>query len=359
MHKKEQKLDIFLLVTAVLLTIFGLLAIYNASVVIAERDFADTYHYIRDQAMWAAVGLVLLFVVSRIDYHIWQKLALPLLLATVVLLLAVFIPGAGIKTLGAARWVNFGFFIVQPAEAAKLALVIYLASWFSAKEKGRFFAFILLVGVLIGLVLAQPDMGTSVVLGSSAVVLYFLSGAPLSQFLLLIPASVALFIALITIAPYRLNRVLTLFDPQHDPLGASYHVQQALLALGSGGLTGVGFGKSLQKYAYLPESTTDSIFAIVAEEFGFIGATLIICAFLFLILRGFMIARRAQDTFGKLLGFGLTSFLAIQIIINLGAQVALLPFTGIPLPFISYGGSSLIISMVSVGILLNISKRGR
>lgn len=357
--KKKGKIDMWLLAITIFLTLFGLLMIYNASVVIAERDFADKYRYVRDQAIWVGLGLFLMFIVSFIEYHFWQKIALPLLLVTIALLGAVFLPGIGIKALGASRWINFGFFVVQPAELAKLSLVVYLASWFSTKEKGRLLAFILLLGLVIGAVLLEPDMGTSVVLGASAVVLYFLSGAPLYHFFLLIPASLVLFFLLIQVAPYRLNRLLTFFESGRDPLGASYHIRQTLLALGSGGLTGVGLGKSFQKYAYLPESTTDSIFAIIAEELGFLGAIVIIAIFLVLIIRGFMIAKRAPDTFGKLLAAGIVSSLAIQIIINLAAQVALLPFTGIPLPLISYGGSSLIVTLVSIGILLNISRNIR
>jgi len=351
-----KNVDLGLLVGTVVLALFGLVTIYNASVVIAERDFGDKYHYVVDQAVWVGLGLSFMFIVSLIDYHFWKKIAFPLLLITIVSLVAVFLPGIGIKVLGASRWLNFGFFVVQPAEFAKLSLIIYLSSWFSNKEKGRFVAFLSLLGLVIGLVMLEPDMGTSVVLGSLSLVLYFLSGAPLIHFILLIPGFVATLFVLIKIAPYRLNRLLTFFDSERDPLGVSYHIRQTLFALGSGGLTGVGLGRSFQKYGYLPETTTDSIFAIIAEEFGFLGAVSIIGMYLFLVMRGFMIAKGAPDNFGKLLAAGLSSFIAIQVIINLSAQVALLPFTGIPLPLISYGGSSLIVTLVSVGILLNISR---
>lgn len=356
---KSPAFDVWLLVTALFLVFFGLLTVYNASVVTAERDFGDKYHYVRDQAMWVGLGITAMLIVSFLEYHIWQKIALPFLLGTLVLLFLVFVPGIGISALGASRWINFGFFVLQPAELAKLALVVYLAAWFSAKEKGRLFAFLLLLFLVVGLVMAEPDMGTSVVLGATALVLYFLSGAPLYHFMLLVPISLVTLFALIKLAPYRISRLLTFFDSDRDPLGASYHIRQTLLALGSGGLTGVGLGKSFQKYAFLPESTTDSIFAIIAEELGFIGAVFILAAFILLIIRGFMIARGAPDIFGKLLAGGITSFLAIQVLINLGAQVVLVPFTGVPLPFISYGGSSLIVTLVSIGILINISRRSK
>lgn len=351
------KFDVWLFVVVIILVLFGLMMVYNASIVVAERDFADKYRFIADQAKFAVVGIISMIIVSFVHYHFWRKLALPLLLGMLIFLVLVFIPGLGIKALGASRWLDFHLFVVQPAEIAKLTLTIYLASWLTNKERGRFFAFVLLVGLVIGLVILEPDMGTSVVLGALAIMLYFLSGAPIYQFLLLIPASLISLFVLIKLAPYRLERVFALFNPERDPLGTSYHIRQILLALGSGGISGLGFGKSLQKYAYLPESTTDSIFAIIAEELGFIGASITVLAFLFLVWRGFMIAARAPDLFGKLLAAGITSFLAIQIIINLSAQVALLPFTGIPLPFISYGGSSLVISLISIGILLNISRK--
>ena len=348
--------DFWLLASVLFLTIFGLLLIYNASVVIAERDFADKYRYIHDQAIWAGIGICLMLLISCIEYHIWQRLALPLLVATVGLLVLVFVPGIGISALGASRWINFGFFVLQPAELAKLSLIVYLASWLSHKEKGRFLPFILLLAFFMGLVVLEPDMGTSIILGAGGVFLYFLSGAPLYHFFLLIPPAMLAIWLLIQIAPYRLARLLTFLDADRDPLGSSYHIRQTLFALGNGGLTGVGFGKSFQKYAYLPESTTDSIFAILAEELGFIGSFFVILLLFFVIFRGFTIAKNAPDTFGKLLAGGIASLFGIQIAINLAAQVALLPFTGIPLPFLSYGGSSLVVTMILFGILLNISR---
>jgi len=331
--------------------------IYNSSVVTAQRDFHDPYRYLRDQATWLLLGYSAMFIVSLIEYHFWQRVALPFLLVTLGLLLAVFLPGIGLRVLGASRWVHVGAIVIQPSELAKLSLIIYLSSWFSNKEKSRLTAFVLLIGLMMGLVLLEPDMGTSVVLGVLAVSLYFFSGSPLVHFALFIPPAIVSLFILIKIAPYRLGRLLTFFDQERDPLGSSYHIRQTLFALGNGGFTGVGLGKSFQKYAYLPESTTDSIFAIIAEEFGFLGSSVIICLLFSVVYRGFMIARRAPDTFGKLLASGIASFLAVQMMINLSAQVALLPFTGIPLPFISYGGSSLVITLVCVGILLSISRK--
>ncbi|MDE2588390.1 MAG: cell division protein FtsW, partial [Patescibacteria group bacterium] len=272
-------------------------------------------------------------------------------------LILVFIPGVGTSVLGAHRWLNFGFFVIQPAEFVKLALAIYLAAWFSSKEKGRFTAFLLLIGLVLFLVMLEPDMGTTIIILSEAMILFFLSGGNLTYFGLLTPLLLILGFILIKIEPYRAKRLETFLNPTDPNSPSSYHVRQILIALGSGGLTGVGIGNSLQKYAYLPENATDSIFAIIAEEFGLIGSTILILVFAIVAWRGISIALSAKDNFGRLLAGGITAFLVMQIVINLGAQTALFPLTGVPLPFISYGGSSLIVDLCSVGILLNISRQ--
>ena len=352
-----RKADIALLLAVIILTIFGLFMIYDASSYVAFRDFADKERYIKDQFFWAVIGFLALTFISFFDYHKLYNLALPILLGSVFLLFLVFIPGIGIKILGARRWINAGFFVLQPSEFVKLALTIYLAAWFSTKEKGRFLAFLLLIGVVIFLVMLQPDMGTAFIILGQAIVIYYLSGGSIWHILSLIPAVGLGGVLLALVEPYRAARLATFLNPQVDIEGSSYHLRQILIALGSGGLFGVGIGNSLQKYAYLPESTTDSIFAIIAEEVGFIGVLILICVILFIIYRGFYIAIRAKDKFGKLLAGGITAFISIQTIVNLGAQTALLPLTGVPLPFISYGGSALIINLFSIGILLNISKQ--
>lgn len=345
-----------MLLAVVILSLFGILMVYDSSVAIAIRDFGNQYYYVRDQLKWLVVGFAALTVFSFVDYHYWYKIALPLLLATLVLLLAVFIPGIGIRALGAHRWINFGFFVLQPAELAKLVLVIYLSAWFSVRERGRLAAFALLVAMVVGLVLLEPDLGTSVIIIAIALILYFSSGAPVVHFALIIPVLAAGMFLVTIISPYRMARLTSFLHPQQDPLGSSYHIRQALLGLGSGGWFGVGIGQSRQKYEYLPEANTDSIFAIIGEETGFVGGVAVILMFMFASWRGFRIAKRATDGFGRLLAIGVTSWISVQTIINLSAMVALLPLTGVPLPFVSYGGSSLIIMLAAVGILLNISK---
>lgn len=331
--------------------------VYDSSVAIALRDFGDQYHFVRDQVKWLILGFIAFGVFATVPYTLFKKFAVPILLGTLVLLLAVFIPGIGIRALGAHRWINFGFFVLQPAEFAKLSVIIYLSAWFSTKEKERFLAFVLFIGMIVGLVVIEPDLGTSITILLTSLAMYFLSGAPIKHFLLLLPFLGAGVAGLAIFEPYRLRRILTFLNPDLDPLGASYQIRQALLALGSGGLFGIGLGKSRQKYEYLPEANTDSILAILGEELGFLGTFAVVCLFLFLVWRCFKIARRVNDPFAKLFVMGVGSWIGIQAFVNIGSMVAIVPLTGIPLPLISYGGSSLIITLGALGIVYNISKK--
>lgn len=348
--------DRWLLLGIIVLAAIGILMVYDSSVAIAIRDFGDAYHYVRDQVKWLALGFIAFSVLSRVPYRFWRQFAVPAIVGTMVLLVAVFIPGFGVRALGAHRWLNFGVFILQPAELAKLSIILYLSAWFATKEHGRFLAFLLLTGMIVGLVILEPDLGTAMILLTTALTLYFLSGAPVSQFLLLLPVIVAGVAALAIFEPYRLQRVMTFLNPEADPLGASYQIRQILLSLGSGGFFGIGLGKSRQKYEYLPEANTDSIFAIIGEETGFVGTVIVILMFLFLLWRCFRIARRTQEPFGKLLALGVGSWIGIQTFVNIGSMVAMLPLTGVPLPLISYGGSNLVITLGALGMVYNVSK---
>lgn len=354
-----KKFDFILFSITVTLTLFGLLMIFDASSFISFRDFGNKYHYIVDQSLWMVLGFIALGFFSFFDYRKLYNLALPILLAAIGMLFLVFIPGIGISVLGAHRWINLHFGVLQPAEFVKLSLAIYLAAWFSSKEKGRFTAFLLLIAVVLFLVMAEPDMGTTIIILAEAMILYFLSGGKVWYFLGIAPVLGLLGLILVKIEPYRAARLATFLNPNQSLSGSSYHVRQILIALGSGGFLGVGLGNSLQKYAYLPENATDSIFAIIAEEVGFVGGFLFIVVCLLFLWRGIVVALRAKDMFGKLLAGGIVAFLGMQMVINLGAQTALLPLTGVPLPFISYGGSALIVDLASVGILLNISKQAK
>lgn len=357
LRKQTNKIDYLLATITLILSLFGLLMIFEASSVSAQQSFQDKYYFVKNQSIWLLFGIIAMFIAAKIDYRRYYGISIILLVFALFTLLGVFLPGIGVKVGGARRWLNFGVFKFQPAELAKLVLVIYLSAWFSFKEKGRFLPFLILLGLVLGLVVVEPDLGTAVVIGAISVVLYFFSGASIWHFLLLVPVGLLGVLGLALVSPYRYRRLITFLNPSYDPLGASYHIRQLLLALGSGGLFGTGIGKSRQKFYYLPEATTDSIFAIIGEELGFAGTSVLLFLFFILIYRGFKIATHAPTRFGQLLAGGVTAWFAIQIIINLGAAVALLPLTGVPLMFISYGGSSLVVSLVGIGILLNISKQ--
>lgn len=352
-----KRIDLVLLFLVIFLTFFGLFIVYDASSYVAFRDFSDKYRYVKDQSVWMILGTLGMIGFYLFDYRRLYNFALPLLVIALILLILVFIPGIGLFLLGARRWLHFGPIVIQPAEFVKLALAIYLSAWFSHKEKKRSLAFLLLIGLMLSLVMLEPDMGTAAIILFEALSVYFVSGGSIALLLSFFPIIGLLGFLLIKTSPYRAARLSAFLNIDRSIEASSYHVKQILIALGMGGLTGVGFGNSLQKYAYLPESTTDSIFAIVAEEIGFIGSTIIIILFAIIIWRGFLIAGRAKDTFGKLLAVSITSFLAMQMLINLGAQTALIPLTGVPLPFISYGGSALVIDLCSIGILLSIYKQ--
>lgn len=348
-----------MIVMAVGLSLFGLAMIYNVSAITALTDFGDRFYYVRGQFQWLILALISLISFSILDYRKLYVLAVPILFGSIVLLFAVFIPGIGIHAYGASRWLNLGFMTLQPTEFAKLALIIYLSAWFSTKEKRRLLSFIILMILMISPIILQPDLGSAVVVVILSLAMYFLSGAPLWQFGAMVPVIMGIVGVLAISAPYRLERVKTFLNPNLDPQGTSYHLQQILIALGTGGWLGVGLGKSRQKFSYLPEVTTDSIFAVISEEIGLVGATLLIAAFLVLLLQGINIAYHAPDKFGVLLAGGLVVALAFQILLNLGAMVSLVPLTGIPLPFVSYGGSNLIISCTMVGILTSIARHTR
>jgi len=353
--QERRRPDTGLVILILGISLFGILMVYDSSLVLSLRDFNTPYHFVTEQIQWLAIGYAVFILCSRIPYTIWKNAALPALVGTLILLVTVFIPGLGVKALGAHRWIRIGGFILQPSELAKASLVLYLSAWFVRKEKGRFGSFALLLGMVIGLILLQPDMGTAMILTVTALGLYFISGAPLSHFAIIIPVFVAAALLLAVMTPYRFARLTTFMNPEKDPLGAGYQIRQSLLALGSGGLTGIGIGMSRQKYEYLPEANTDSIFAIVGEEFGFIGTVSVVIAYIFLVLRGLKIAATVTDPFGRLFASGITYWLGIQACMNIAASIALIPLTGIPLPLISSGGSNLIVMLAALGILVNIS----
>lgn len=338
----------------VCLTLFGLLMISSSSVVTAARDFGDKWYYLKLQAEWAAIGLVGFFFISRYPHTRLEKLALPGLIISLVLLLAVLVPGIGTKILGARRWINLGLFVLQPAEITKLSLTLYLASLLK-KPAGKFLPFLVSLGACALLVLIEPDLGTALILCGIGIAIFFVSGGKLLYLLTSLPLAGLLIIALVVLSPYRASRLKTFFDYTHDPLGASYQIRQALIGLGSGGIFGRGLGQSRQKYEFLPEVNTDSIFAVIGEELGLTGTLGTLAVFLLFVYTGLQIAKSAKHPFSANLAIGITAWIGWQSLINISSLVALTPLTGIPLPFVSYGGSSLVVILLASGILVNIA----
>lgn len=362
MPKKKKLLsfsspDWLLVGTVLFLTFFGLVMIANASAVEAFRDFGDKFYLFKLQAYWSILGLVVFWLISFFPYQKLASGAKYFLFSIFITLFLVLLPNLGFSIFGARRWLDLGFVRFQPAELTKLFFIIYLAAYLTKKKSAG--PLLLVSGLIISLIMLQPDLGSTIVIIVSGFLVYFAAGASWWQILGLGFTGLVAGLALIFSSAYRRERVLTFLDPFRDPLGASYHIRQVLIALGSGGLFGVGLGQSRQKYEYLPAVATDSIFAVIGEETGFLGAALLVGGFLFLIWRGLKVAQNAPDQFGRLLSVGIISWLGIQAFVNLAAMVALVPLTGIPLPFISYGGSSLVLVLTGAGILVNISRQGK
>lgn len=346
--------DYWLLAAAVALLVFGLIAVYSAAL---SLDPDNPGRWLIRQVLWAAVGLIAMAVVARMDYHRWQLYTLPLLALSSIALLVVLVLGSDV--FGARRWFFGGS--VQPSELMKIGLIVYVAYWLSTKgdEVKRvtygLVPFSALVGTVTALIMLQPDFSTAMLIASVAMVMFFVAGADLRQMALTIVVAIASAAALVLTSAYRLARVTTFGDALRDPLTAGYHVRQAVIALGSGGLAGRGLGSGVLKFGHLPAAHTDSIFAVVGEELGFVGCILIVALFVVLAWRGFRIASQAEDSFGSFLATGLICIIVLQAGINIAVATATVPFTGIPLPFISFGGSSLVISLVAIGMLFNIS----
>jgi len=354
------KIDPWLLVIVLVLVCIGLVMVYSASSFVGARYYNDASYFFQKQLIWALLGVVVLFVTMQIDYRFWRRVSLIGLIITFPML--IFVLRFGTSAYGASRWIGFGsFFSFQPSELIKLVLAFYIADWLARKgSKVSTFVyglapFVILVGIILGLVLLENDMGTAIIIAGLTTVMFFSAGANIVQFLLAMGCGVLIF-ATQAFRGYRSLRLAGFMNPFKDVTGINLQLYQSLLALGSGGWLGVGLGASRQKTGYLPLPQIDSIFAITGEELGFIGCAAIIVLFLFLAFRGFRLARRTQDMYGSLLAAGLTTWLVLQAIINIGSTTGSIPYTGVPLPFISYGGSSFIITMAAVGVLLNISR---
>jgi len=339
-----------------------LLMVYSASYVWAEYKFDDAYKFVKTQGLFLIVGYIFIYFIVKVPYTKYLKYSNIIFLICFILLVLVLIPGIGTVRNGSRSWFGIGGFGIQPSEFSKLGLLIFTSKYLAYNEKGLkdikrgVFPILMVVMLVFGLIMLQPDFGTGIIIVISIIVLLFVSGVKMGFFVKLGFLGLLGVVGLIIMAPYRMKRIVSFLNPWSDPLGSGFQIIQSLYAIGPGGLLGLGLGNSIQKHFYLPEPQTDFIFAIISEEFGFVGILIVASLFLLIIYRGFRIAINCENKFGKYLAFGITFQLSFQALLNLMVVVGLIPVTGVTLPFLSYGGSSLLITMVSMGILLSISK---
>lgn len=358
----KKKLNISLFITIIILALFGLMMIYSASSVWAEYKFNDSFYYFKRQLVFIVIGIFIMYVVSKIDYRIYYEKSNKILLICFILLILVLIPGIGSVRNGSRSWFGIGSLGIQPSEAAKLALIIFTSKYLSKNNKfvksykDGVFPILGVVFLFFGLIMLQPDLGTGMILVVSIISLLFIAGVNMKFFIGGGIIGVIGVIILIIIAPYRMDRITSFIDPWKDPLGTGFQIIQSLYAIGPGGLLGTGYLNSIQKQFYLPEPQTDFIFSIIAEEFGIFGAIFVVGMFLFIIYKGLKIALSCNNLFGKYLAFGMIFQLSFQTMMNLMVVIGMIPVTGVTLPFLSYGGSSLLITMFSMGIILSISR---
>ncbi|GAC1320369.1 MAG: putative lipid II flippase FtsW [Chloroflexota bacterium] len=356
--------DYLLLAGTIALLVLGTLMVYSASFVVAHNEFNDDAYFLVRQLIWVGVGCVAMLGAMRVDYRRWRNLSLPIMLVCMLLLVLVLVPGIGSSSYGAVRWLRIGPIQIQPSEIAKLAIALYLADWLARRGvriaqfmKGML-PFAIMVGLVAILVVVQPDLGTTTIIVAVAACVFFVAGANLVHILLAgIAGAGALSVVLAHLSGYQLDRIKAFLDPWSDVQGIGWHTAQGLIAVGSGGLFGRGLGNGLQKYYWVPNAHTDAIFAIIGEELGFVGSVAVLCLFGVLAWRGFVIAWRATDPFARLFATGLTCMLTVQALINIAVVTNSLPYTGVTLPLVSFGGSSTVVSLVAIGLLLNISRQ--
>ena len=345
--------------------VVGLLTVYTTSFAVGYLEFDNANYFIIRQAFFAVLGAAALIFFMRLDYRHLHSLSAVMMGLALLGLLAVLVPGLGVERNGATRWLSVGPFDVQPSEFAKLAVVVYISAWLSSRREQikdfslGFVPFVLMVSLIAGLVVVEPDMGTMVIIVLTTITLFFVAGAPLTHLALLLGAGGLISWGLILSQSYRVDRLTAFFSPETDPQGTGFQTIQLLIAQGSGGIAGLGWGASRQKYFYIPGAHTDGVFAVIGEELGFIGVMLILGLFMFFLYRGFHAAIGTQDQFGRLLAVGIVSWIGYQTFINIGGVTRTIPMTGIPLPFLSYGGSALISVMAAAGILLSVSRYGK
>jgi cell division protein FtsW len=358
--------DYVILATVGALVVLGVLAVYSSSFALGLLEFGDANYFVYRQAFFALVGIGALIVLMKADYRQLRLISPLLMMAAIAALVAVLIPGVGLERNGATRWIAVGGPIppLQPSEFAKLALIIYIAAWLASRGQNLtsfwtgFFPFVFLVGVVAGLIMLEPDLGTTIVIVLTTLTLVFVAGASITHVAAFVGVAGVAASLLVFSGGYRTERIIAFVGAEDDPAGKGFQTLQLLIALGSGGIHGLGLGASRQKFFYVPGAHTDGVFAIIGEELGFIGSAVVIALFALLLVRGFRVVVRARDDFGSLLAVGIIAWIGYQAIINVGGITRAIPLTGIPLPFLSYGGSALLSMLAAVGILLSISRYG-
>jgi len=360
--RQQYEPDWKLMIAVGAILLFGLMMLASATSAFAYLRYGDSYYFFKHQIFGLVIGLVVFLFFANIDYRFWKKYAFFLLLASIALLALVFIPSLSADYGKARSWINVFGFSLQPSEIVKLCFLIYLAAWLENREKKLHdvyqstIPFLISLGIISLLIIMQPDLGTLMIIAVTSIIVYFVGGGSFKHIIVLFLLGSLAVALLVQFKPYQLNRFKCLVDPSFSSQDVCYQVNQSLIAVGSGGLWGRGLGQSRQKLMYLPEVSGDSIFAVISEEVGFVFSIALIIAFLYFFYRGILIAKQAPDRFGRILAVGIASWIAIQAIINIGGMVNIMPMTGITLPFISYGGSSLLATLAAVGILVNISK---
>lgn len=355
---------ILMIITGVII-VFGLIMLSSASSVAAYDEYRDSYHYFKHQLLALIIGIILFLFCAKIDYHKWKKYAFGFLIFSVLLLLLVFIPGLRGDWGTARSWINLFGFSIQPSEFVKISFLLYLAAWLESRrdklvdvEHGTG-PFIIVLGIIALLMMFQPDFGTLSIIALTSFIVFYIAGGSIKHLLIIALIASLLFVLMLQIYPYQKDRFRCMFNPQFDSQNKCYQTSQSLIAVGSGGLFGRGLGESRQKYMYLPEVYSDSIFAIISEETGLLFGGALVMLYIFLFFKGIKIAKSAPDHFGKLLAAGIVSWITIQALINIGGTVNIMPLTGVPLPLISSGGSAIIAALSALGILINVSKQTR
>jgi cell division protein FtsW len=361
---ERRRPDYLLLASTIALLVLGTLMVYSASFVVAHNEFSDDAYFLVRQLIWTGLGGIGLLVAAYVDYRRWRAVSLPVMFLCLGLLVLVLVPGIGASSYGAVRWIRLGPLQVQPSEIAKLAIILYLADWLARRGPivAEFFKgllpFAMIVGMIALLVAVQPDLGTTAIIVAVSACIFFVGGANLLHIAALCLAGAGAAVALLArLSSYQLDRIRAFVDPWSDVQGSGWHTAQGLIALGSGGLVGQGLGNGFQKFYWVPNAHTDAIFAIIGEELGFIGCISVLGLFGVLCWRGFVIAWRSPEAFGRLFATGLTCMLTVQTLVNIAVVTNSLPYTGVTLPLVSFGGSSTVISLIAIGLLLNISRQ--